>query len=152
MKPKNKLEARFVLAVYAVRKFVITKISKPVYAWLRSYVERFENEKRKFRLLKFLRVFEKQVDLYPGGFNTPVEPHEIRRASLCQHLKGGRVRGGYRDPAVRTHTFADATQTVKCMLCGTEWSAARGNLKEGLKLAAQSTNTPSSSEIVTYRG
>lgn len=74
-----------------------------------------------------------------------------RRQAACTHLKGSRFFAAakyFQDHAVNHHTFTDGHDRIKCTLCGKEWSKEKGNYEEGLKLVAQSTNTPSSSEFM----
>lgn len=67
----------------------------------------------------------------------------------CLHLKGGRQRrGGIRDFAVRFHTYPDGSQKVNCTICRKEWLPGGPDWTEAMSMVNQSSNTPSSSEVI----
>jgi hypothetical protein len=76
----------------------------------------------------------------------------FNRQTSCRHLKGGmRGRAGLQDHAVVTHEFSNRTVRIKCVLCGWEvWNDRRWSYKWaiGLRMAKNSSNVPSSSQIV----
>ena len=88
------------------------------------------------------------------------------KQSRCTHLKGGKVKSktGIKDYALFHHTYIDADQTIGCFICKMRWKrqdtveylVRNGRKKrnhtrigwlEALELFAQSSNTPSMSEI-----
>ena len=88
------------------------------------------------------------------------------KQSRCTHLKGGRVKSktGIKDYALFYHTYIDQTQKIGCFICKMRWTpqdtieylVRNGRKKrnhtrigwmEALELFAQSSNTPSQSEI-----
>jgi hypothetical protein len=93
---------------------------------------------------------------------------KIENQKRCKHLKGGkgRTRGQQQDYAVFLHTFVDATQVIKCQLCGARWLSKdtkdyldRNGSKipnwtkigwnEAAEMLSASSNRPSSSERFT---
>lgn len=88
------------------------------------------------------------------------------KQSRCTHLKGGKVKSktGIKDYALFYHTYINADQTIGCFICKMRWKrqdtveylVRNGRKKrnhtrigwlEALELFAQSSNTPSQSEI-----
>jgi hypothetical protein len=87
--------------------------------------------------------------------------------TLCTHKKGG--RSGPKSPkvdyAVYFHTFVDGNSYIRCQICGMKWKNTdtkdtlirRGKAiqnftgigwKEAHEMLSQSTNTPTSSEVM----
>ena len=88
------------------------------------------------------------------------------KQSRCTHLKGGKVKSktGIKDFALFHHTYIDHEQTIGCFICKMRWKrqdtkeylVRNGRKKrnhtsigwvEALEMFAQSSNTPSMSEI-----
>lgn len=89
------------------------------------------------------------------------------REKLCTHLKGGKSgpKSARIDYAVGLHRFIDGASYIRCLICGAKWKpkdtaeflVRRGRQVENhtgigwdgaMKMLAQSTNTPTSSEVV----
>jgi hypothetical protein len=101
------------------------------------------------------------------GINTLNRNNKLfAKQSRCTHLKGGRVKSktGIKDYALFYHTYIDQTQKIGCFICKMRWTpqdtveylVRNGRKKknhtrigwvEALELFAQSSNTPSQSEI-----
>ena len=88
------------------------------------------------------------------------------KQSRCTHWKGGKVKSktGIKDFALFHHTYIDHEQTIGCFICKMRWKrqdtkeylVRNGRKKrnhtsigwvEALEMFAQSSNTPSMSEI-----
>jgi len=85
--------------------------------------------------------------------------------AMCSHKKGGTgVKSPKVDYAVYAHTFTDNVAYIRCQICGAKWrrldtaeflfrkgekipNHTRIGWAEALKMLAESTNTPSSSEV-----
>ena len=65
----------------------------------------------------------------------------------CLHLKGGRVSIGIKDYNVLTHTFPNGKIRVRCANCSRVWWNTDVDWLDAVKMAKQSTNCPSSSEV-----
>ena len=94
-----------------------------------------------------------------------------RRQSICTHLKGqkSKVRVvNLVDYAVSFHTFVNNESYIRCLICGAKWKPndtpqffiRRGEQipnwtglgwKDAQKMATQSSNSPTSSEVVMAR-
>ena len=79
---------------------------------------------------------------------------ELKKQERCNHLKG---QVGYRNVLVKDfnvniHTFIDGKSRIKCLTCGWEvWNLPEFRFKweQGMRMVGQSTNTPSSSEVLS---
>lgn len=88
------------------------------------------------------------------------------KQSRCTHLKGGKVKSktGIKDYALFHHTYINHDQTIGCFVCKMRWKRqdtveylvrdgrkkrnhTRIGWLEALEMFAQSSNTPSMSEI-----
>jgi molybdopterin converting factor small subunit len=85
--------------------------------------------------------------------------------SICTHKKGGKgLKSPKTDYAVYAHTFTHNVAYIRCQICGAKWRTVdtkeflvrsgqqipnhtRIGWREALEMLAESTNTPSSSEI-----
>lgn len=95
------------------------------------------------------------------------EAEQKTRESMCTHKKGGRKgpKSAKLDYAVYFHTFVDASSYIRCLICGAKWKprdtkeflVRKGKQvenhtgigwKEAHEMLANSTNTPSASEVL----
>jgi len=87
-----------------------------------------------------------------------IEPEKLRdlrslKSYRCSHLKGdGKVGEGHRhspkDYNVTTHTFPNNITRVRCSGCGRKWFSNEPGWEFALHMVHNSTNSPSSSEIL----
>ena len=85
--------------------------------------------------------------------------------AMCTHLKGAKgLKGRITDYAVYAHTFTDNVAYIRCQVCGAKWrnqdtveylvrkgqkipNHTKIGWAEALKMLAETSNTPSSSEV-----
>ena len=94
------------------------------------------------------------VPKYPG--RTSIEHEAIRKRiqvdpATCQHLKGGRLRSGYKDYNVSCHTFINGETKIRCLSCRRVWTSKDPDGKEALLMVKNSTNARTSSEVPMLR-
>lgn len=86
--------------------------------------------------------------------------------TICTHKKGGKgLRSPKTDYAVYAHTFTNNVAYIRCQICGAKWrnvdtteflirkgekvpNHTRIGWREALSMLSESTNTPSSSEVM----
>src|SRR5271166_897162 len=79
---------------------------------------------------------------------------ELKKQERCRHAKGQvgyRRASTYIDFNVSKHTFIDGKSRIKCLTCGWEvWNLPgfRFKWEQGMRMVEQSTNRPSSSEVL----
>jgi hypothetical protein len=82
------------------------------------------------------------------------DPARLRRLltrkdpELCNHLKGGDVGSQFKDYAVTSHTLPDGNRYIRCMICADRWVPSDPDWNAALIMAKNSTNSPSSSEVI----
>jgi hypothetical protein len=110
---------------------------------------------------------ELQLGLFEKRCNEILTPGEKHIKSLfakrkdCNHLKGGGAhrfrfgwdmfRGKSKDYNVIRHVFADTSEVIRCVSCRKQWRPKNRGWKKAVEMMKQSTNTPSSSEIMLHQ-
>lgn len=75
------------------------------------------------------------------------------RQNRCTHLKGGRyIKSPSKDFNIWIHTFPTGLSTIRCLTCSKEWKGEQLNSDEVKYMLANTTNTPSSSEVAHGKG
>lgn len=129
--------------------FWLYKRIKPLYLKLENYVLA---QIRKALLEENIKLAEQKLKAFHERLTSQKFAELITRPPQenCSHLKGGkwRNRASYKDYAVIMHTFPDAHQEIKCMICGKTWTKSSSDWKQAIEMTRNSSNCPSSSGIL----